>query len=55
MLNIIYIQSPDQRHEILKNFDPEKQTWVVSDLKLKLEIQKIILTKNLSVDKQLFE
>lgn len=45
MLKIISISSADERHQILKEFDPRVQTWLVADLTSKSEIQKILLQK----------
>ncbi len=39
MLEFLKVQHPDQIKKLLKNFDPQKQTWIVSDLKSKKEIQ----------------
>ncbi len=39
MLDFIPIQHPDQIQNLLQTFNPEKQTWIVSDLKSKQEIQ----------------
>ncbi|MBC7420481.1 MAG: PD-(D/E)XK nuclease family protein [Bdellovibrio sp.] len=39
MLEFVKVQHPDQIKKLLKNFDPTKQTWIVSDLKSKREIQ----------------
>ena len=39
MLEFLKVQHPDQIKKLLKNFDPLKQTWIVSDLKSKKEIQ----------------
>ena len=39
MLEFLKIQHPDQIKELLKNFNPGTQTWIVSDLKSKREIQ----------------
>ncbi len=43
MLNIINISSTIDRKNIFKDFNPESETWLVSDLKSKFEIQKILL------------
>jgi ATP-dependent helicase/nuclease subunit B len=39
MLEFLKVKNPDQIKRLLKNFDPQKQTWIVSDLKSKKEIQ----------------
>ncbi len=39
MLEFLKVQNPDQIKKLLKKFDPTKQTWIVSDLKSKREIQ----------------
>lgn len=45
MLTLQSISSPrDQRH-FLDCFDPERETWVVSDLKSKLDLQRSLLEK----------
>ena len=39
MLEFLKVSHPDQIKKLLKNFDPQRQTWIVSDLKSKKEIQ----------------
>lgn len=39
MLEFLKVQHPDQIKKLLQSFDPVKQTWIVSDLKSKREIQ----------------
>ncbi|MBC7741762.1 MAG: PD-(D/E)XK nuclease family protein [Bdellovibrionaceae bacterium] len=39
MLEFLKVQHPDQIKTLLKDFDPHHQTWIVSDLKSKKEIQ----------------
>lgn len=39
MLEFLRFQHPDQIKNLLKEFNPELQTWIVSDLKSKQEIQ----------------
>ncbi len=43
MLTRIPISGPDQKWELLDHFDPFKDTWVVSDLTSKFEIQRRLL------------
>ena len=43
MLNIHLINSPAEKVERLAEFDPARQTWLVSDLKSKLELQRRLL------------
>lgn len=45
MLKIIPIQSRSQIAEIFTNYDPQKQTWLVSDLRTKFELQQKILSR----------
>lgn len=45
MLEFKTLNSPLDRLQLLENFDPQKQTWVVSDLKSKFEIQNYIIQK----------
>lgn len=46
MLKFISVRESQEKNLLLETFDPTCQTWVVSDLKSKLEIQKILLEKN---------
>ena len=39
MLEFIKISQPNEIHSFLKKFEPNEQTWIVSDLKSKQEIQ----------------
>lgn len=39
MLEFVRIKHPDQIKSLLNTFNPERQTWIVSDLKSKQEIQ----------------
>jgi len=43
MLSIFKIRSPSDRQELLKSFDPNKETWLVSDLKAKSYLQNELL------------
>lgn len=52
MLTIIEIQNREQIKAIQDQFDPECDTWIVSDLKSKLDIQNQILKKNNSYSDQ---
>lgn len=45
MLEFLRIKHPDQVKLLLKEFDPKKQTWIVSDLKSKQEIQAECLNR----------
>jgi hypothetical protein len=45
MLKIIQIESPSQITDLFTDFDPQKQSWVVSDLRTKLEMQKILIER----------
>jgi ATP-dependent helicase/nuclease subunit B len=45
MLKIVQIQSPSQIEELFGSFDPQKQSWVVSDLRTKLEMQKVLIDR----------
>lgn len=39
MLEFVRIRHPDQIKSLLRTFNPERQTWIVSDLRSKQEIQ----------------
>lgn len=43
MLRLVSIQNRSQVAEIFKNYDPRQQTWIVSDLRTKFELQRKIL------------
>lgn len=45
MLEFLRIKHPDQIKNLLKEFDPKSQTWIVSDLKSKQEIQHECLAR----------
>lgn len=45
MLEFFKVQNPSQIKELLKNYNPLQDTWVVSDLKSKQEIQNESLLK----------
>lgn len=45
MLKIIQIQSPSQIEELFASFNPQTQSWVVSDLRTKLEMQKLLIER----------
>lgn len=45
MLEFLRIKHPDQIKNLLKEFDPKLQTWIVSDLKSKQEIQHECLVR----------
>ncbi len=45
MLQIAELKHPSEKAVFLKQFNPEKSTWIVSDLRNKFEIQQIILEK----------
>lgn len=39
------IQSPSQIEELFASFNPQTQSWVVSDLRTKLEMQKVLIER----------
>lgn len=43
MLTLISIKSPSDQQKVLSSFDPKVATWVVSDLKSKLDLNRILL------------
>lgn len=45
MLKIIQLSSPSQITDLFTAFDPQKQSWVVSDLRTKLELQKNLVER----------
>lgn len=45
MLEFLKVKNPDQIKSVLKNYDPLKDTWIVSDLKSKQEIQALALNR----------
>jgi RecB family exonuclease len=45
MLKIFQIQSPSQIEELFATFNPQTQSWVVSDLRTKLEMQKLLIER----------
>lgn len=45
MLKVELIASPGEKLERLAAFEPDKQTWLVSDLKSKLELQRRLLAR----------
>lgn len=45
MLRVTQISSPSQIEELFSLFDPQKQSWVVSDLRTKLEMQKLLIAR----------
>lgn len=45
MLTVSALCSPSEKSRYLQNFDAGRATWVVSDLRNKFEIQKIILSR----------
>lgn len=46
MLRRHYLEQSRQRQQLLKKFDSSKSTWIVSDLKSKLAIQKSLLERS---------
>jgi|GEM_PF-3058519 len=46
MLEFLKVKNPDQIKSLLKTYDPLKDTWIVSDLKSKQEIQTEVLKKH---------
>ncbi|MCB0384049.1 MAG: PD-(D/E)XK nuclease family protein [Bdellovibrionales bacterium] len=47
MLELREVHHPRQKQKLFQEFDPQQCTWLVSDLKSKLEIQKRFLSKGL--------
>ena len=45
MLEFLKVKNPDEIKSLLKSYDPLKDTWIVSDLKSKQEIQNEALQK----------
>jgi len=45
MLSIEKVRSTEELDESLENLNPQNQSWIVPDLKTKLEVQKIFLKK----------
>ncbi|MGZ3747386.1 MAG: PD-(D/E)XK nuclease family protein [Pseudobdellovibrionaceae bacterium] len=45
MLKIIQIQSPSQVEELFASFNPQRESWVVSDLRTKLEMQRLLMER----------
>jgi len=45
MLKVFQISSPSQTEEIFASFNPQTQSWVVSDLRTKLEMQKLLIAR----------
>lgn len=45
MLKIVQIQHPSQVEEIFSSFDPRRQSWVVSDLRTKTELQNHLMDR----------
>lgn len=45
MLSFIYVSSPEIIKEKIDQFDPQSTTWIVSDLKSKLDIQEQCINK----------
>lgn len=45
MLEFLKVKNPDQIKSLLKTYDPLKDTWIVSDLKSKQEIQNAAIEK----------
>lgn len=46
MLQIIPIENRSQVNELFANYDPRKQSWLVSDLRTKFELQQKILARD---------
>ena len=46
MLEFLKVKNPDQIKSLLKNYDPLKDTWIVSDLKSKQEVQTAAIQKH---------
>lgn len=45
MLKVVQIPSPAHIEELFAQFNPQTQSWVVSDLRTKLEMQKVLIEK----------
>jgi ATP-dependent helicase/nuclease subunit B len=45
MLKVVQISSPSQIEELFTSFNPQTQSWVVSDLRTKLEMQKLLIAR----------
>jgi ATP-dependent helicase/nuclease subunit B len=43
MLTVTHLQHPAEKIDVLDTFDPSRATWIVSDLRNKFEIQRLIL------------
>lgn len=46
MLKLIKYEKRSQLNEIFAGYDPDRQTWLVSDLRTKFELQQQLLKKN---------
>jgi RecB family exonuclease len=46
MLNVIRGTSPEHKAELFRGFDPKVQSWVVSDLQSKWQLQKVLLEQH---------
>lgn len=46
MLKIVQLENRHDIQKVLDGFDPGKETWIVSDLKSKFEVQNYLLKKN---------
>lgn len=46
MLELIRVASPGDKSNLFTNFQPESQSWVVSDLQSKWHLQKILLSRH---------
>lgn len=45
MLEFVRVRHPDQIKSLLQDFNPERQTWIVSDLRSKQEIQSECISR----------
>ncbi len=43
MLKLVEIKKPEQKKSIIQKFDPNIQTWIVSDLRSKFELQDFVI------------
>ena len=46
MIHILKVKDPYQKWEILKEFNPEEECFIVSDIKTKSSVEDYLLTQN---------
>jgi len=46
MLHLQVISGPQDQHQLFEQFDPHRGSWIVSDLKTKLDLQRVLIQKN---------